>query len=159
VNHKQIRDLIDSTLKTMRMYSEDASELVFLTGLVESKYEYIKQLGTGPARSFWQVEPFTAKDSIENYLFFRKKKLDRIADAMSMDSGKVALMSMNDLDQALWTNIATGIVFCRLKYWRVPHKIPNTVKGKAKYWKKWYNTEGGAGTVEHFLESIESRKD
>ncbi|HEB27516.1 MAG TPA: hypothetical protein ENI05_07040, partial [Porticoccus sp.] len=42
--------------------SPDAVMLVLRTGAVESEYFYQRQLGEGPARSFWQVEPPTAKD-------------------------------------------------------------------------------------------------
>ena len=61
-------------------------------------------------------------------------------------------------DEDLWAdilekNIAAGIVHCRLKYWRVPKKMPNTIEGQAGYWKKYYNTEGGKGDPEHFIES------
>ena len=65
MNHKQIKKLIDTTLRRMHMWSEEAVELVFLTGLVESGYDYIYQIGSGIARSFWQVESFTAKDCVD----------------------------------------------------------------------------------------------
>ena len=32
--------------------------------------------------------------------------------------------------------------------------MPNTVEGQANYWKKYYNTEGGKGDPEHFIESV-----
>ena len=51
-------------------------------------------------------------------------------------------------------NIAAGIVHCRLKYWRVPRAVPNTTQGKAEYWKKYYNTEGGKGHVDHFVDAV-----
>ena len=61
-------------------------------------------------------------------------------------------------DEDIWAdilekNIAAGIVHCRLKYWRVPKSVPNTIEGKADYWKKYYNTEGGAGNPEHFVDA------
>ena len=80
MNHKQIRELIRDTLKKLDMWSEQAEELVFLTGLVESGYRYISQIGSGIARSFWQVESATAKDSIDNYLSFRKSKTKKDAE-------------------------------------------------------------------------------
>lgn len=141
------------------MWSESAEELVFLTGLVESKYKYIKQIGTGPARSFWQVEPSTARDSIDNYLKYREKRLGSIANIMRISPEDLLDMSEHELGIALWSDMVAGIVFCRLKYWRVPHKIPSSTIGLARYWKKWYNTDGGAGTVSHFIEIVKGRKD
>jgi hypothetical protein len=29
----------------------------------------------------------------------------------------------------------------------------------ASYWKTYYNTEGGAGTISHFMEHADKRKD
>ena len=60
-------------------------------------------------------------------------------------------------DEKIWgkileSNIAAGIVHCRLKYWRVPKRMPNTGEGMAKYWKKYYNTHLGSGHVEDFMD-------
>jgi hypothetical protein len=32
--------------------------------------------------------------------------------------------------------------------------MPNSLEGQAGYWKKYYNTEGGKGDPEHFIESV-----
>ena len=159
MNHKQIRELIRDTLKKLDMWSEQAEELVFLTGLVESGYRYISQIGSGIARSFWQVESATAKDSIDNYLSFRKSKTKKVAEVIGIAPEVLLSMTDEELKHLLWGNIVAGIVFCRLKYWRVPKRLPGDLNGMAGYWKQWYNTEGGAGTVNHFLEKAETRKD
>lgn len=44
-----------------------------------------------------------------------------------------------------------AIIFCRLRYLIVPHKIPSNITGRAKYWKKWYNSTAGKGTVDGYL--------
>ena len=72
MNQRQIRELIDHILKKIDLYSEQSSELVFLTGLVESRYEYIRQMGKGPACSPFQVESATAYDVCKNYLVYKK---------------------------------------------------------------------------------------
>ena len=53
----QIRSLVEDTCLKMgdKFASKDAVDLVIATGIVESRYEYIRQMGDGPARSFWQV--------------------------------------------------------------------------------------------------------
>ena len=63
-----------------------------------------------------------------------------------------------DFDENIWEeilekNIAAGIIHCRLKYWRVPKKMPSSIEGQADYWKKYYNTEGGKGDPEHFIDA------
>lgn len=159
MNHKQIKEIIKDTIQKMDMWSEEAEELVFLTGLVESGYEYISQIGSGIARSFWQVEAPTAKDTIDNYLSFRRTKLEKMSKIMGVNPDDLTGMKYEDLKMLLWGNIRAGIVFCRLKYWRVPKPIPEDLEGKASYWKNYYNTEGGSGNVNHFLEMSEKRKD
>ena len=66
MNHKQIRSLIQSKLKQQELWTPPAEELVFLTVLTESGYDYIEQVGSGPAKSFFQIEPLTAHDICEN---------------------------------------------------------------------------------------------
>ena len=70
----QIRSLVEDTCLRMgdKFASKDAVDLVIATGIVESRYEYIRQMGDGPARSFWQVEPASAVDNLAHYLKHRK---------------------------------------------------------------------------------------
>jgi hypothetical protein len=48
-----------------------------------------------------------------------------------------------------------GVLLVRLHYMRVPTSIPETVEAQAEYWKRWYNTLGGKGTVAQYLENWE----
>ena len=111
-------------------------------------------MGDGPARSFWQVEPATAVDTLAHYLVHRPSLMQKCAEASLVD-----LKHWQNYDELVWANIlekniAAGIIHCRIKYWRVPKRMPNTIEGQADYWKKYYNTEGGAGDPEHFVESV-----
>ena len=45
-----------------------------------------------------------------------------------------------------------GVLLARLHYLRCPGAIPGDVHGQAAYWKQWYNTVAGKGTVEEYLE-------
>lgn len=47
-----------------------------------------------------------------------------------------------------------SLICCRLSYKRIPALIPGDLLGRAQYWKEYYNTEAGKGTVEHYLESV-----
>jgi len=156
VSVSQMRSLVSDTCSKMgeKYASPEAVELVLATGIVESRYEYIRQMGDGPARSFWQVEPASAVDNLMHYLKHRKSLMGKCAEASMVD-----LKHWQNYDELVWAdilekNIAAGIIHCRLKYWRVPKRMPNTVEGQAKYWKKYYNTEGGKGDPEHFIESV-----
>jgi hypothetical protein len=159
MNHKQIRELIAATLKKMDMWSEEAVELVFLTGLVESGYKYISQIGSDIARSFWQVEVATAKDCIDNYLVYRQDVLKSFGNAVNRKPSEILAWTEEELHKLIWHDIALGIAFCRIKYRRVPKPLPKTLDECASQWKEFYNTEHGSGTVSHFLEMSETRKD
>jgi len=39
-----------------------------------------------------------------------------------------------------------------LKYKLIPELIPNSLDERATYWKKYYNSEAGKGTMKHYLE-------
>ena len=83
--------------------------------------------------------------NLTNKSFFEEAKLIVIYRA----TDKIFEIFNNVLEK----NIAAGIVHCRLKYWRVPKKMPNTIEGMANYWKKYYNTEQGKGNPEHFIDA------
>mgnify|MGYP003149906638 FL=1 len=159
MNQKQIRALIADVLKKMGMWSEDAEELVFLTGLAESGYKYITQIGSDIARSFFQVEVATAKDCIDNYLVYRQDVLKQFGDAIQRRPKEILAWNEEELHYLLWHDTAVGIAFCRIKYRRVPKPLPKTLEECASQWKKYYNTEHGAGTEKHFIELAEKRKD
>lgn len=142
-----IKEIVEETLYTLDMYSDDALTLIMRTGWAESGYRTMKGATSGnPALGFWQVEPVTAKDTLDNYVKFRPQI-------------KKALVSLglneSNLEFCLLSNIALQVAFCRLKYRRDSKPIPSwdDMEGQAKYWKRVYNTELGRGTVEHFLKA------
>lgn len=159
MNQRQIRELIDHILKKIDLYSEQSSELVFLTGLVESRYEYIRQMGKGPACSPFQVESATAYDVCKNYLVYKKALTKRIVSSLHIPIEVIMEPDREQLKELLWYNLAFGATFCRLVYRRVPSPLPRSLEGMAKYWKKNYNTILGKGTVQHFLDLEKERKD
>lgn len=56
--------------------------------------------------------------------------------------------------QELETSPLLAMLFCRLRYYAVPYKIPTTLVGRADYWKKWYNSTAGKGTPEDYLKKV-----
>tara|TARA_R100000700_G_C3178957_1_gene155013 strand:- start:5547 stop:6023 length:477 start_codon:yes stop_codon:yes gene_type:complete len=140
---KQIKNVVEEVLYRLGCYSDDALVMVLRTGQAESGYKVLKQFGNGPALSYWQVEPATAVDCVDNYLKYRKDKYD-------------ALISLgfrpDNIEFSLLSNIAVGAAFCRIKYLRDKERIPSwdDLHAQAQYWKRVYNTELGKGTIEHF---------
>ncbi|MBO9492238.1 hypothetical protein J7384_17890 [Endozoicomonas sp. G2_1] len=51
-------------------------------------------------------------------------------------------------------NPLLAAIFCRLRYWTVPEVIPGTREARASYWKRFYNTKSGKGSVEHYLAMV-----
>lgn len=156
---KQIRNLIYRVLSDINMYSQEAEDLVFGTGLIESNYDYLKQWNDGVARSWWQIEPGMtgALDTIENYLKYRPNLIGKCANATLLaphyfNSG----VDPKEVEFLLETHIAYAIIFCRLKYRRSPKKLSKTVEGMAKLWKSIYNTELGKGDPKEFIEKYKN---
>jgi len=155
IDINQVRNYIKDTLSDLgsKYASDDAVELVLTTGIVESGYRYIRQI-SGPARGFYQVEPVTANDNVASYLRYRKTLAKKCAEISYVPLKYWVEGSVEDWDKILEGNITAGIIHCRLKYWRSPGKIPKTTEGMAEYWKKNYNSELGAGTINHFVEAV-----
>ena len=55
-------------------------------------------------------------------------------------------VTWEDLRIPIYSGIAA-----RLFLLNDPTVIPTTVRGQARYWKEYYNTEKGEGTVENFI--------
>ena len=143
---KQIREIIVWALKEMDLYSLEAADLVYKTGMAETGYRHLKQMGGGPAIGFWQVEPATLIDILDNYVKYRPKLLEGL---------KSLGYSPDDIETRVMSNIALQAVFCRLKYKRDKYALPliGDLQGQARYWKRVYNTNLGKGTIQHFMEA------
>tara|TARA_R100000278_G_scaffold2675_2_gene5207 strand:+ start:22367 stop:22825 length:459 start_codon:yes stop_codon:yes gene_type:complete len=125
-------------------YSKEAMELVFETGNAETGYRHLEQMGNGPAKSFWQIEINTINDNWENYISYRKPLIEQLYKLGYIEDDPVFSVT---------SNIAVAIAMCRIYYYRQPGAIPKTPEGRANYWKKFFNTEGGKGTPKHYLEA------
>lgn len=59
------------------------------------------------------------------------------------------------LDYLEWEDLRynplLAMLYTRLKYRLIAEEIPNNIEDRAKYWKKFYNSELGKGTIEHYL--------
>jgi len=144
INDYQLRQLIiHPTLEHLELNSASAVTLLLATARAESNLEYLTQLGDGPARGLWQMEPATHDDIWENYLAYRDPLADKVR-GLAIGSKDVP-----DPEQMVG-NLFYACAMARIHYMRVPEPLPHPTDhvGMAKYWKSHYNTGLGKGTVD-----------
>lgn len=143
--------VITPTLKYLNMHSIAAEQLVLGTAVQESGLNNLLQIGGGPALGFFQMEPDTHDDLWKNYLAFRRDLTVKIKTLL-------APWPTQRVDQLL-TNRMYSCAMCRLQYYRRPEALPRKgiAEEMARYWKKYYNTELGAGTEPTFILNFKER--
>jgi hypothetical protein len=59
-----------------------------------------------------------------------------------------------DATRMVW-DLSYACAMCRIHYLRCPDALPpaGDIAGQAAYWKRWYNTPLGKGTVEQYVDS------
>jgi len=67
-----------------------------------------------------------------------------------------------DINRVEWEHLRynpfLSLLFCRLYYLNIPKPIPTTLEKRARYWKKYYNSYFGKGTVSHYISSAKKTK-
>lgn len=147
MNAVQIRDyVIRPALQRINLWSPAAEQLVFGTGLVESRYEWLDQTtpGPGPAYGPWQMEEPTHDDIWDNYLTYQTD----LNDALVRMAGFGLVVKPPVI--ALHGNLFYGAAMCRVHYRRLKAPLPaaGDAAGMAAYWKRYYNTPLGKGTID-----------
>lgn len=137
--------VIEPILKQLNLYSEEAADMLCETAAAESLCgNFIRQIA-GPACGVYQMEPATAEDIYKNYLAYKPDLF------MAVRNLFVPRLSMAE---NLTMNLAFATAMCRIHYLRVKQPIPKTVEGRAGFWKKYYNTPKGKGTIEDYLTKV-----
>lgn len=153
-NHTNTKKLLKNKL-FLELFGEQPKHkerLILGTCMQESRYIYRFQLGDGPARGFGQIEPDTAFDIFKNYLSYRKSKLNKVLECLP---NGFDYNNRGELSKELAYNDLFNLIMLRFCYYRISESIPKNDDGIAKYWKKYYNTELGAGTVKEFIHSLD----
>ena len=142
---RQFRDfIVRPALQQINAWTPNAEQLVMATAMAESNIFFVQQIGRGPARGFFQMEPATHDDIWERYLSRQPGLLNNL---------KALIMRDMDLHDQLRGNHFYAAAMCRIFYLRFKEPLPEAGdwQGMAAYWKKYYNTHLGAGTTEGFL--------
>lgn len=150
-----IRDfVVVPTLQAINLAAPNRMQLIIGTGGVESGgYNYLDQTtpGPGPAYGFWQMEALTHDDIWNNYLRYQPSAL---RDAMLQLAGCRRTDPPPTVSVLHW-NLRYAAAMCAVHYRRFetrrdnPAPLPhaNDAEGMAEYWKRYYNTPLGKGTV------------
>jgi hypothetical protein len=135
--------IVKPALVGLDQWSEWAEKLIMGTAAQESHLISTRQVDSGPALGYFQMEPATYDDCWTNYIDFRA----------ALKAKVLAVRAAPGTHQAadLETNPKHAAAMARVRYMRVLESIPTDGQGIARYWKTYYNTPLGAGTVADFI--------
>lgn len=114
------------------------------TALAESGLRFLAQVGGGPAVGVYQMEPATHDDIWENYLRHRPDLSDRVRSFEAKGCRA---------EEQMAGNLYYATAMARVHYLRVREPIPppDDLEAIARYWKRFYNTSAGKGSVAGFI--------
>lgn len=146
--------VIRPVLQDIGLWSHTAEQLVLCTALHESHGgKYIDQLDRGemrwgPALGIFQMEQLTHAD---HWRWLEKPGREQLALAVSRYCAPKP-----EPWRQLAGNMNYAAAMCRVHYRRKPG-MPDgdNLLSLAEYWKRWYNTSHGSGTVEQFINACQ----
>lgn len=133
-----LRALIKSVLTSLGHYSAEAEELLMATCANESNLgRYRTQAKAGPGKGIFQIEITDFNDIWTNYLKYHADLASKVKSFNNDKQGTAEDLVNND---------RYSIAMCRVHYLRSPGQLPASTDLDAiwLYYKKYYNTEGGA---------------
>lgn len=140
--------VIMPTLKKLDLWSKSAENLLLGTCAQESNLgRYVRQIGGGPAMGIYQMEPATYFDIWKNFIIPRRDLRDRMLDLFP-----TIPFATIPHESRLMTDLSFATAMARIHYMRISELLPrhDDVEGMALYWKRYYNTPKGKGTLEEF---------
>jgi hypothetical protein len=135
--------IVRPALNAIKLWSQDAENLVIGTALQESRLHYVKQTH-GPALGFFQIEPATYYDLWHSFI------VNRPPLASALQALAISHEPTPPSDELIG-NLCYAAAICRVLYFRHPDALPSTPDDQAAYYKRFYNTPLGAATVEGAL--------
>ena len=140
--------VIRPAIQRIGLQSAAAENLLLGTAMQESRLTYLAQLGRGPALGVFQMEPAT-HDSLWKHSIPGIRGLDSKLHQVSGFYGYDAVPPAGEMV----ANMAYAAAMARVRYLIAPAQLPfqNDPYAMASYWKRWYNTPDGKGTVDEAL--------
>jgi hypothetical protein len=119
-------------LEGIGLHSPLAERLMMGTAAIESDFTHFVQIGGGPARGMFQMEPATFEDIVNRYLAAPgNAALRRAAFALARQNPP----RFGELEE----NHRFAAALARIKYRMIPAPIPASLDGQAHYWWDFYN--------------------
>ncbi len=143
--HQFINLILEPSLRAIGMHSVDAMHLMTCTFLVESKLTHFKQLPSGPALGFGQMEWLTYLDCCR-YLEGRddiKAKVLAYCERGRLPINPSILMG----------DLTLQVLMARVKYWMIPESIPSykDPEAQSRYYEVHYNTNSSNDKTSEFI--------
>lgn len=144
--HQLKQFIVVPTLQTLGAGFSSPAAVNLVTGVAnaESRAAFLRQTtnsGYGPARGLWQTEPASHDDLWRNFLRYRPDVAKGVYQILNGAPPSADLL-VSRLDYAC--------AVCRLILYRAPAPLPaaDDAAGMNAYWKNYYNTAIGAGSVD-----------
>lgn len=163
LNVEEFRTLVvRPTIAGLDMHSQAAENLLVGTAVQESGLRHLIQRGGGPALGLYQMEPATYRDIFDYIERKGQTFINRIflgAGAQSYERYSMeSFRSGRETPMDMTWNLRFATVMARVHYWRVSEPLPDAddIEGLGRYWKQYYNTPQGHGTVDQFVENYQT---
>lgn len=150
-NYKDISSAIDKALKLLYSGKKlGGKELLMEIAMAESYLGTHKSTirNSGNAgKGAWQIDKIGFKET-KNYK--AHPGLKKYIKTLKKNGIDWMNTKWNDVNKLVYGAIAARM------YWLIsPDPISPTIEGRAKQWKKFYNTSAGSGTPQKYLQRIE----
>lgn len=132
---------------------DDLRNLLKETAIAESTYgSYIYDSKRGFGYGCFQFDPIGMKQAVQ--VATNKNAIGKIR-ALSLTLTPLSMDTWREVyNNELQLKVTLQAILCRFYYLGVAAPIPSTIEGRAAYWKKYYNSELGAGTPQAYMNRV-----
>ena len=154
-NSKHIKSYCESINARIFGNKPQAIPLMYETLAVETNFCMFKDpTPKGAGAGATQIDQLPFKDFQERMIKFYPNIVKKINE-YSIWCGLRIDFEDWEWHHLMWESeqsLTMSIIMMRCAYWLVAERLPDTLEGRAKYWKKYYNTALGKGTIRKYIE-------
>ncbi|MDX1808313.1 MAG: hypothetical protein R3331_02110 [Sulfurospirillaceae bacterium] len=147
ISKKHLDEIIVNVVNTLGG-GQNAIDLLSETAMSETHYGDTPDLHLHSGYGIFQFDKPGFDDVVARTPQSTKDLIKKVYD---IDIDQVSILALQ------WSPLLSTI-FARLFYMLRPGAIPDTIQGRAQYWKQYYNTFAGAGTVQHYLNANQTER-